>query len=208
MRMGESRVIIPGICLCRMAGSRMNCGLERCRGDRRAARHDRPGGTWGIDSRAAERGYASGAGSTSRENGAVSVDCCGRCGETSQNGNKNGWHLFKNGQHPAGFRSDQHLHSFGACIWDYTFAAAGSGPSIGWSVGSCRLSSGRREAQAGTTPPFELDPYGMPVAGRPSLSSLDMSAQARLREPERGGRSPESIVRCGDRSAQVGPRRI
>src|ERR1035438_1791094 len=42
LKLGESRNIIPGICLCRMAGSRMVRGFERCRGERRAAWHDSP----------------------------------------------------------------------------------------------------------------------------------------------------------------------
>ena len=56
-------------------------GFERCRGARRAAWHDAPRQDLGSDSRATNRGYARDGRGTRREDGAVSVDGCGSCGE-------------------------------------------------------------------------------------------------------------------------------
>ena len=81
MGKGESRNIIAGFWLWRMAGRCVVGGFERCRGARRAARHDAPRQDLGSDSRATKRGYACGGRGTRREDGAVSVDGCGSCGE-------------------------------------------------------------------------------------------------------------------------------
>jgi hypothetical protein len=76
--------IFAGFCFWRMAERCVVGGFERCRGARRAARHDAPRQDLGSDSRATSRGYAHGGRGTRREDGAVSVDGCGSCGEGVQ----------------------------------------------------------------------------------------------------------------------------
>ena len=68
------------IWLWRMAARRVDGGFERCRGARRAARGDGTRHDMGAI-RATRRGYARGGRATRREDGAVSVDGCGSCGE-------------------------------------------------------------------------------------------------------------------------------
>ena len=81
MGKGESRNIIAGFWLWRMVERCVVGGFERCRGARRAAWHDAPRQDLGSDSRATKKGYARGGRATRREDGAVSVDGCGSCGE-------------------------------------------------------------------------------------------------------------------------------
>jgi hypothetical protein len=47
MSKGESRIIIPGFCLCRMPETRASGGFERCRGGGRPSGTMRPGAIWG-----------------------------------------------------------------------------------------------------------------------------------------------------------------
>ncbi len=81
MGKGESRNIIGGFWLWRMAGRCVVGGFERCRGTRRAARHDAPRQDLGVIHVPRKEATRVVGLAARREDGAVSVDGCGSCGE-------------------------------------------------------------------------------------------------------------------------------